>query len=119
MAAGRRQARHTVRLQAAAAMLAALVSGLLQGPQAALAAGIGGGAIALGNALMAWRAFGSGAPGAGLALGRLIGGLALKWLVILAALLIALAGWKLPPVPLLAGLGAALVAGLFAFRFKT
>lgn len=126
LVAGRRTARRIVLAQA---LCAALVAGgcLLLGPRAALSAAIGGGAVVLGSALMAWRSFAGGVHGGMVALGRLLGGLALKWLVIGAALYIALARLGLPPLPLLAGVGAALagfvVAGMAAgvpiFAFKS
>ena len=118
LAAGRRQARRVLTAQVVATAGTALVF-LFQGPGAALAALIGGAAVTLGSALMAWRTFGGGVGGAGVALLRLFGGLALKWLVIVGALYLALARWELPPLPLLAGLGAALVAFLFGFRIKS
>lgn len=118
VAAGRRQARSVVAYQAGVALAAALVF-LVQGTDAALAALVGGGSVALGSALMAWRAFAGGVDGGGMALMRLFGGLALKWLVVVAALYLALARLALPPLPLLAGLCAALVASLLAFRIKS
>jgi len=118
VAAGRRQARSLVVAQAAGALAAALVF-LVQGPEAALGALMGGGSVAVGSALMAWRAFRGGVSGAGPALTRLAGGLALKWLVVVAALYLALARLELPPLPVIAGLCAALVASLLAFRIKS
>lgn len=118
VAAGRRQARSVVAFQAIVTFAAALVF-LVQGTDAALSALMGGGAVTVGSALMAWRAFAGGVSGAGLALMRLFGGLALKWLVIVAALYLALARLALPPLPLLAGLCAALVAPLLAFRIRS
>jgi F0F1-type ATP synthase assembly protein I len=118
MAAGRRQARSVVVAQTLVTFAAALAF-LVQGTDAALSALMGGGAVTAGSALMAWRAFAGGVSGAGPALVRLFGGLALKWLVIVAALYFALARFALPPLPLLAGLCAALVAPLLAFRIKS
>ena len=118
MAAGRRQARSVVVAQTLVTLAAALAF-LVQGTDAALSALAGGGAVTVGSALMAWRAFAGGVSGAGLALMRLFGGLALKWLVIVAALYVALARLGLPPLPLLAGLCAALAASLLAFRIKS
>lgn len=128
LVAGRRTARRIVLAQALSVVL---VAGgcLLLGPRAALSAAVGGGAVVLGSALMAWRSLGGGVQGGIVALGRLLGGLALKWLVIVAALYIALARLGLPPMPLLAGAGAALagfvVAGIamggptFAFKSRS
>lgn len=118
VAAGRRQAYRVVVAQATATGLVALVL-LAQGPRAALGALLGGGAVVLGTALMAWRAFGGGVTGAGTALFRVFGGLALKWLVIAGVLYLALARLELPPLPILAGLGAALAAFLLGFKIKS
>lgn len=118
VAAGRRQAYRVLVAQAIATGLVALVF-LAQGHRAALGALLGGGSVALGSALMAWRALGGGVVGAGAALSRLFGGVALKWLVIVGALYLALARWELPPLSVIAGLGAALVATLLAFGFKS
>ena len=118
LAAGRRQARRVLTAQAVVTAAVALAF-LVQGSGSALAALVGGTAVTLGSALMAWRAFGGGIGGAFPVLLRLVGGLALKWLVIVGALYLALARWELPPLPLLAGLGAALVAFLFGFRIKS
>lgn len=118
LAAGRHQARRVLTAQSVATLGVALAF-LIQGPGAALAALTGGAAVTLGSALMSWRAFGGGVASASVALLRLFGGLALKWLVIVGALYLALARWELPPLPLLAGLGAALVAFLFGFRIKS
>lgn len=117
LAAGRRQASRVVVAQAVVTGLVALAF-LVQGVHAALGALLGGGAVTLGSALMAWRAFGGGVTGAGAALARLFGGLALKWLVIVGALYLAFARWELPPLPVIAGFGAALVAYVLAFTIK-
>jgi F0F1-type ATP synthase assembly protein I len=115
VAAGRRQAQRVLVVQTTATLIAALVF-LVPGDRgalsAALGAALGGGAVALGGALMAWRSFSGGVIGAGAALARLFGGLALKWLVVLGALYLALAHLELPPVAVLAGLAVALAASL-------
>lgn len=118
LAAGRRQASRVLFAQATATGLVTLAF-LVQGLDAALGALLGGGAATLGNALAAWRAFGGGVDGAGSALFRLFGGIALKWLVIVGALLVALVHLELPPLAVIGGLGAALVAYLFGFRIKS
>lgn len=113
LVAGRRTA---WRMVSAQALCTALVAGgcLLLGPREALAAAVGGGAVVLGSALMAWRSLGGGTHGGMVALARLMGGLAIKWLVIGLALYIALARLGLPPLPLLAGVGAALAGFVVA-----
>jgi F0F1-type ATP synthase assembly protein I len=106
-----------VAVQAAVATLVAL-SFLLQAPKAALAAGIGGGAVALGSLVLAWRSMLGPAYSAGLALGRLISGLLLKWFVVLGALYLSLARLDLPPLPLLAGMVATMAAAFLTQRSK-
>lgn len=118
VAAGRRQAARVVVIQAAVACALALVF-LVQGVEAALAALVGGLATTTGSALMAWRAFAGGVAGPAVALFRLFGGVALKWLVIVLSLYLGLARFGLPPLPLLAGLSATLVASLLAYRIES
>ncbi len=118
VAAGQRQAVQVVAYQAASSILVALVFAI-QGSEAALAALVGGLATTTGSALMAWRAFAGGVADPGVALFRLFGGVALKWLVIVLSLYLGLARFGLPPLPLLAGLSAALVASLLAYRIES
>ena len=118
VAAGRQQAKRVVLAQAGIVALLGLVL-LAFDPRAALAAVFGGGAATLGSALMAWRTFARGVAGPMLALTGIIGGLALKWLVIVVALSLALARWELPALPLLAGITVAMIAPLLAFRIKS
>lgn len=117
LVANRRLALRMVAVQAAVATLVAL-SFLLQAPKAALAAGIGGGAVALGSLVLAWRSMLGPAYSAGLALGRLISGLLLKWFVVLGALYLSLARLDLPPLPLLAGMVATMAAAFLTQRSK-
>ena len=115
LVAGRRAAVRTAIMQVVVTLVLALLFWLL-GPREAIAAVVGGTAAALGSALMAWRAVGGGVVGSGAALMRLLGGMALKWLVVLAALYWALAVARLPPGPLLVGLGAALVVPILNLK---
>ncbi len=108
VAAGRRLALRAVGCQLVAVMLVALAF-LLQGPGAALAAAIGGSGVALGNALAAQVALGGGVVVAGAAFARLLAATLLKWLVAITVLAIALAVWRLAPLPMLAGFATALV----------
>ncbi|WP_181952581.1 ATP synthase subunit I [Vulcaniibacterium gelatinicum] len=114
-AAGRRLARRVAALQAAATLATALAC-LPLGPSAALGALAGGSAMALGSLLAAWGAFGGGPAGAGAALGRLLLGLAAKWGVVIVVLYLAIAVWRLPPLPVLAGAALAAAALLIAAR---
>ena len=102
-------------MQVVVTLVLALLFWLL-GPREAIAAVVGGAAAALGSALMALRAVGGGVVGSGAALMRLLGGMALKWLVVMAALYWALAVARLPPGPLLVGLGAALVVPILNLK---
>ena len=101
-AAGRRLALRVVAFQALATLLTAGAC-LTIGSRAALAALAGGGAMTLGSLAAAWGAFGGGVAGAGVALGRLLLGTAVKWLVVAVGLYLAMAVWRLPAVPALAG----------------
>ena len=116
LSANRRLALRTVAMQAVVAIVVALCF-LLQGPREALAAGVGGGAVALGSLFLAWRAMLGPAWSAGLALSRIVSGLLLKWFVVFGVLYLALARLDLPPPPLLAGLVVTLMASLLT-QFK-
>jgi F0F1-type ATP synthase assembly protein I len=109
------QALRVVAFQVVATLLAAAACMVL-GPRAALAALLGGSAMALGSLVAAWGAFGGGVAGAGAALGRLLLGTALKWVVVAGGLYLAMAVWRLPAVPVLAG--AALAAAAFVVSMK-
>lgn len=114
----RRSAFRLLGLQAVVVAAFALAA-LAFGTHAALAVAIGGAAVLLGNALLAWRALGGGVRGAGPALVRVLGGVALKWLVVLGALSLALASGLLPPLALLVGVAVALATGLLGFGIKS
>ncbi|MDE2406536.1 MAG: ATP synthase subunit I [Xanthomonadaceae bacterium] len=114
--AGWRMALRVVAFQAAA-VLAASAACLLLGPRAALAALAGGGTLVLGSLLAAWGAFAGGVAGAGVALGRLLLGTAVKWLIVLVGLYLAMAIWRLPAVPVLAGAALAAAAFVVSMRF--
>lgn len=114
--AGWQQALRVVAFQAAAT-LATAAAYLLSGSSDALAALSGGGAMTLGSLLAAWGTFGGGVAGAGVALGRLLLGMAVKWLVVIVGLYLAMAVWKLPAVPVLAGAAMAAAAFVVSMRF--
>lgn len=117
LSANRRLAFRMVAVQAAVAAVVAL-GFLFQDPRSALAAGVGGGSVALGSLLLAWRSMMGPAYSAGLALARLVSGLVLKWFVVLGALYMSLVRWDLPPLPLLAGLLAAMAASFLTHAIK-
>jgi ATP synthase protein I len=118
MAAGRRLARHILAMQLAVIVVVALVL-LVFGWRYALGAALGGVAVAAGGALMAWRTFAGAVAGPVPTFGRLAGGVALKWLVIVLVLYIALARLALDPLAVLGGVLAALAVNLLALTFKS
>ena len=110
VAAGRHSALRAIGFQAVVAVL--LGGGFLaQGPPRALPAATGGAALVLGHLVVALVALGGGIVPARLAFARLLLGIAGKWLVVVAILAVALGAWRLPPLPMLGGL----VAGLLAY----
>ncbi|TXH67341.1 MAG: hypothetical protein E6Q88_10635 [Lysobacteraceae bacterium] len=117
VAAGRRLARRTVLFQAVTTLLAALAC-LLFGADAAMGVLAGGAAMAIGSLIAAWGAFAGGVTGAGMALGRLLLGVAAKWIVVVAGLYLAIAVWKLPALPVLAGAAVSAAAMLFVVSFR-
>ena len=117
-AAGRRLTLRVVANQDVATLLTA-VACLMIGPRDALAALAGGGAMTLGSLVAAWGAFGGGVAGAGAALGRLLLGTAAKWLVVAMGLYLAMAVWRLPAVPALAGAAMAAAAFMLAVQRST
>lgn len=116
LASGRRLALRIVLLQLGMAVLVGLVF-LMQGVRHALAAFAGAAIVALGTALLASRTF-SGYGGGGMAMGRLLLGMVLKWVVIGGGLILIMGKFKLPPLAAITGLVAAYAINLLAFRFK-
>ena len=113
--AGRRLAQRAAAFQAAATLATALAC-LLSSRAAALGALAGGAAMTLGSLVAAWGAFAGGIAGAGAALGRLLLGMAAKWIVVVVGLYLAIAVWQLPAVPVLAGAALAAAAFLLSTR---
>lgn len=115
LAAGRRSALRAVACQAVVGVLVSLAF-LAQGSQAAVSAGIAGGSLALGSACAAVLALG-GVVSAPVALARLLLGMMVKWSVVIAAFVVALGIWRLPPVPMLVGLAAGVLAYTWAINW--
>lgn len=109
MAAGRRLAKRAVLVQAAATLLLSMAL-LIAGPGYALGSLVGGGGLALGNAAAAWLGMDRDAPGAGYAIGRLFLGLVVKWILVVAVLLLGIGTFNLPATGILAGLLVSMVA---------
>ena len=104
-------------MQAAATLLVA-VAFLASGHRQALAAAAGGFALLAGNALAATVALGGGAQPARAAFARLLLGTVGKWLVAIMVVAVALGVFRLPPLPLLAGLAGGLLAYLLALNLR-
>jgi ATP synthase protein I len=96
------------------AVLATVLACLFLGWKASLAALLGGGALLVGGAVAAWLVLSGGVASAGVVMTRMFTGLVLKWVVVFAALLLGLVAWRLPALPLLLGLLAALIAQFIA-----
>jgi F0F1-type ATP synthase assembly protein I len=109
VAAGRRTAFRAIAVQAAVVGVVAAAF-LFSGTREALSALAGGLALVAGHLLVAALALGGGIVPARAAFARLLLGLLGKWLLVVVAVAIALEAWRLPPLPMLAGLVAGLVA---------
>ena len=116
IAAARRLAVQVVAAQAGATIIVGLLL-LLKGIQFALAALGGGMAVTLGTALLALRIFAPPPAGGRTVMARLAVGLLLKWMIVLGVLFLILVRLKLPLLPALAGVGAAMLANMLALRF--
>jgi F0F1-type ATP synthase assembly protein I len=109
-AATNRLARKAALAQLLAGAVVAVALGALYGPPAVAAAMSGAAAVALGTFLMGRALLGGGVSTATGALMRLVVGVFAKWVLVLALGVLAIGVLKLPPLPLLAGLVAALAA---------
>jgi ATP synthase protein I len=118
LAADRRLAFRMVAAQLVVAMLVALAFYFAQGGREALAAAIGGGAVALGSLVLALRSLPSTPKSAGWALSRMVSGLLLKWFVVIGALYLAMAKLHLPPLPMIVALAVAMVASFLTLNSK-
>ncbi|HEX3912087.1 MAG TPA: ATP synthase subunit I [Steroidobacteraceae bacterium] len=103
---GKRLVVRIVLLQAGCALIVASVFFVLKGAHQGLAALAGGLIVAVGTAVMGWRAFKPGAAGAVVLNTAMYAGVALKWMWFALALYLALARLKLDAAPLLIGMAA-------------
>lgn len=117
LSAGRRLASRAIVWQAIATALAALAF-LPLGVREALAAAVGGGAVVAAALVSMLIALGGGIRPAGVAMARLLVGMAAKWATVAIVLVIGLAVWRLPPLPLLVGVLVATVAAVPAQLLK-
>ncbi len=117
VAASRRLAHRAVVFQASAMAATALICLALIGVPAAVGVFAGGGAATLGSAMAAWRATGGGVIGSGVVLLRLVAATALKWMLVVLGLYLALSVLRLPAAAVIAGAVIATVAWLPAAIF--
>jgi len=118
IAAGRHLAVRTALWQLASVAVVALAWLFARDAQWALAAASAGGAVALGSWLAARVALGGGVGSAGMALSRVLLGLALKWGVAIGALALCMRA-GLPALALLAGAVAAVVTQMLVMFGQT
>jgi F0F1-type ATP synthase assembly protein I len=116
IASGRRLALRLLLWQLFAAMVVGLAFSV-RGFRWAIAGAAGAAVVAVGNALLSSRLF-SQVSGAGMALGRWLTGMLLKWMVIVGGMIVIMFQYKLPPLAAITGLVAAYAVNLLAFRFK-
>lgn len=113
MSAGRRLALRATAFQAGATVLTSLAF-LVHGADSTLAALVGGFAVVAGGGLAALVSLGGGVQPAGAVMGRMLAGVIVKWLVVFAVLALGLAGFKLPPLPMLVAVVATMLAYVLA-----
>jgi ATP synthase protein I len=101
---GKRLVVRIVLLQAGCALVVASVFLVLKGAHQGLAALVGGLIVAVGTAVLGWRAFKPGVAGATVLNTAMYAGVALKWTWFAFALYLALARLKLEVAPLLIGM---------------
>ena len=117
LAAGRRLAMQVVLAQVAVAVVAGLVF-LARGIPSAAGALAGGLVVAIGTALLALPVFAPALAGGGTMLARFAVGTLLKWIVVIVGFYLILAYWRLPALPALIGLVAALLVNLVVLGIK-
>lgn len=113
MSAGRRLALRATAFQAGATVLTSLAF-LVLGAHSALAALVGGFAVVAGGGLAALVSLGGGVQPAGAVMSRMLAGVMVKWLVVFAVLALGLAGFQLPPLPMLVAVMATMLAYVLA-----
>ena len=117
LAAGRRLATQVVLIQAAVAVCAGLAF-LVQGLPSAIAAFAGSLVVVVGTGLLALRVFAQALGGPGAMLARFALGSLLKWIVVIVGFYLIVAYWKLPALPAVVGLSAAVLVNLVVLGFK-
>ena len=121
VARSKRMVRQAALRQVLVVALAAVAAGLLapQGLRFGLGVAVGGIAIVLGSLLASRIALADGVAPANVVLVRWFAGIVIRWGVFLAVMIGAVAVWKLPPLALLLGVLAALVAYVVSVSLQT
>ncbi|MGH8191296.1 MAG: ATP synthase subunit I [Rhodanobacteraceae bacterium] len=117
LAAGRQLAMQVVLIQAAVAVCAGLAF-LVQGVPSALGAFAGGLLVVMGTSLLALRVFTQTLAGPGAMVARFALGTLLKWMVVIVGFYLVVAYWRLPALPAVIGLTAAVLVNLVVLGFK-
>lgn len=112
-AAGRQWATHAARYQAVVVLALGGLC-LAWGWQHALAAWLGGGVVVLAGVLAARIALAQGVAGSEVAVLRFILSVVARWAVVIAGLALGAGPLRLPLLPMLAGVVAALAASMWA-----
>jgi F0F1-type ATP synthase assembly protein I len=101
---GKRLVVRIVLLQAGCAVIVASIFSVFKGAHQGLAALVGGLIVAVGSAVLGWRAFKPGIASANVLNTAMYAGVALKWTWFALALYVAIARLKLDVPPLLIGM---------------
>ncbi|MDR1075286.1 MAG: hypothetical protein LBL59_03000 [Xanthomonadaceae bacterium] len=109
VAAGRQLARSVIVWQGVAVILASLVA-RSKGTMWGEAVLTGGSSVVIGYWVSALLALGGGVRSAGVALGWLLAGMLLKWLLIILVVVVAVAGFRMPALAVLLGVFIAISA---------
>jgi len=96
------------------AVVVAAAASLFLGPRFAAAVLLAGGATGLGGWVAARTALGGGVQAAGAAVARLVLAMVFKVVLIIVALALGFALWRLPPLGLVAGIVIGLISQMLA-----
>jgi len=117
IAAGRSAAARAVVVEVLATAVVAVVF-LVLDYRHALAAALGGAAMAGGNAAAVAIALSGGIQRAPMAFARLLFGVMAKWVLVIVVFAFVLVVWRLPPLPALVGLAVSTLAYLVASNWS-
>lgn len=117
VASGRRLAQRAIIWQVAVTV-ALSAAFLFKGMPWAVAAMVGGSSVVLGVWISTWVALGGKVGPAGAAMGRLLAGMMLKWLLISLVIAVAMGVFRLPALPILAGVVVSVLASVPAYSIR-